>query len=87
MKKVFNTAHCKFSGRTILIQYGINTLGSACVRIFNDQGYTINQNGDTKDLLRKINTQLNLNVSLANDQGNPKITHQLAKHIIKAING
>ena len=86
MKKIFISAISKINSNRIRIQYGINLDGNVCVRITNGQGFTINNNGNTKSYLRWINKSAKLSIPIYNTNGTAKNTHQLAQHIIKAIN-
>ncbi|HRH49813.1 MAG TPA: hypothetical protein PLP23_13750 [Panacibacter sp.] len=86
MKKVFSKANCHLDGRMHVIQYGINPAGSTCIRIIDINGYTVHKNGNTKEVLRKIIRQANLQVSELDSSGYLKNTHLLGQHTIKALN-
>jgi hypothetical protein len=85
MKNVFESVRFIYKGETHSIEYGLNNGGSSCIRIFNAQGYTINSNGTTKKILLDINQVLGLKVDIFNSTNGKKITHQLGKHMIRAI--
>jgi len=86
MKREIKKANYILKNEMYSIVYDKNLSASACIRIFNSQGFTINKNGDTRKRLREIVEQLDLNVSLTNSKNDNKITHQLGRDIIKALN-